>query len=202
MGDAASKAGQSPICHALCTEETAAAGRPCREIRQGSALRLRARARARSLSPLPAHLGMQTQGLGPEVGSREGGARVCRGSCLPLPEALGGTLVVNDLAGRCLLPRHQHHVLIPAHLVEGCGDRARGGGSAGLAHVTPAPGLNKQYLDTSSHCRASPPLLCPHTGSPVCPKPGTCGSGAASRCHRSWSTGSMRSMAPTCRQWL
>ena len=30
MGDAAGKAGQPPVCHALGTEETAAAGRPCR----------------------------------------------------------------------------------------------------------------------------------------------------------------------------
>ena len=68
------------------------------------------------------------------------------------------------------------------------------------AHVlvpTP-PGAFEQYLDTSSHCRASPPPRCPHRGSPVCPWPGTCGSDAASLCHTSWSTGSMSSTVPTC----
>jgi hypothetical protein len=75
--------------------------------------------------------------------------------------------------------------------------------SARLTHSPPdLPWLCEQYLDTSSRCRVSPLLQCPHRGIPECPWPGTCGSGAASRCHMSWSTSSMRSTAPTCHQWL
>lgn len=68
--------------------------------------------------------------------------------------------------------------------------------------VPKTPGCCGQYLDTSSHCRASPPLRCPRRGSPACPWPGTCGSDAASLCHTSWSTGSTNSTAPTCHLWL
>lgn len=190
MGDATSKAGQSPVGHTLCTEETAAASRACRGMRQGWALRLRSYL-------LPAHLGMQDAQRW--AAGRWG--KGLQGQLPALTRGIGRTLVVNDLAGCCLLPRHQHHILIPAHLVEGCGDRAGDGAQLG-SHSRPQSQGYKQYLDTSSHCRASPPRLCPHKGSPACPKPGTCGSGAASPCHTSWSTDSMRSTAPTCHPWL
>lgn len=68
--------------------------------------------------------------------------------------------------------------------------------------VPQPPGSCRRYLDTSSRCKASPPLQCPRRGSPAHPWPGTCGSGAASPCHTSWSTGSTRSTAPTCHLWL
>lgn len=86
--------------------------------------------------------------------------------------------------------------------VGGQGRRGWGRGSAGLEPAPPALGLYKRYLDTSSHCRVSPPPLCPRKGSPAWRTPGTCGSDAASPCHMSWSTGSMRSTGPTCHHRL
>lgn len=83
MGDATSKAGQSPVGHTLCTEETAAASRACRGMETGMGIKAEV---------LPTPCTSQDAGC-PEVGSWEGGARVCRGSCLPSPEALGGHLL-------------------------------------------------------------------------------------------------------------
>lgn len=85
MGDAAGKAGQPPVGHTLGTEQTAAAGRPCRGTGQ------RAGCEGSALTHFIPHLRMEAhrgRRLGREKQgwwmSAEGEWGACRESHLPL----------------------------------------------------------------------------------------------------------------------
>lgn len=136
VGDAASEAGQSPVRHPLGTEETAAASRTCGDT-AGTSLRA-------EVSPTPS---LRISGRSPRTQAWATGmaGQGSAGTAAALTRGVGGTLVVNDLACCRLLPCHQHHVLIPAHLVEGCREKVGVGGmGAGLSRApthAPSPGV-------------------------------------------------------------